>query len=159
MLKCHPVSQEGKGRNSQFGVEPWASPHHHSKQSVCSGGASPPASSLQIPEKREASDRERPFWDTASRDWPSQPSERQKLTLSRTVTTSTNIFSAPQSCVSVSQANNIVCCLDTIHVMSCSYTAPRSNKVFMLALQYWWVHTNTVKHIKVHARMKSHNPC
>lgn len=43
--------------------------------------------SLQIPEKREASDRERPLWDAASRDWPSQPSERQKLKLSRTITT------------------------------------------------------------------------
>lgn len=64
-------------------------------------------SSLQIPEKREASDRERPFWDTASRDWPSQPSERQKLTLSTTITTGTNIFNTPQSCVSVSQADTL----------------------------------------------------
>lgn len=47
--------------------------------------------SLQIPEKREASDKERPFWDTASRDWPSQPSERQKLTLSTAVTTGKQI--------------------------------------------------------------------
>lgn len=48
--------------------------------------------SLQIPEKSEASDRERPFCDTASKDWPSQPSEGQKLTLSTTVTRSTSIL-------------------------------------------------------------------
>lgn len=48
--------------------------------------------SLQIPEKREASERERPFCDTASREWPSQPSERQKLTLSTSICTITDIF-------------------------------------------------------------------
>lgn len=48
--------------------------------------------SLQIPEKREASDRERPFCDTASRECPSHPSERQKLSLSTTITTNTDIF-------------------------------------------------------------------
>lgn len=31
-----------------------------------------------VPEKRDASDRDRPLWDTARRDWPSLPSERHR---------------------------------------------------------------------------------
>lgn len=31
-----------------------------------------------VPENRDASDRDSPIWDTASRDWPSLPSERQR---------------------------------------------------------------------------------
>lgn len=69
--------------------------NRQSDESVCRCGASPTPFSLQIPEKREASDRERPFWDTASRDWPSQPSERQKLTLSTTITTAAQHSTEP----------------------------------------------------------------
>lgn len=109
------------------------------------------SSSLQIPEKREASDRERPFWDTASRDWPSQPSERQKLTLSTSITSHTDISTlrrAVPQCHRRKKKHCTVYCTDTVHVeiMQIKLCSSKiTTHVWICALQYWdmQLHTHT----------------